>query len=279
MMKDIRLSAQHTAMITFLTVIMLYTLSGTAFAADFDYTHYASLLRKYVHEDKIVKGFALNVVDYEGLYKETRDPSSDYNRFLEQLAHFDPESLRSKDKQIAFWINAYNIGAMKMVLDHYPVDSIRSRKINFLKNPWGIKILTIGDRAYSLGEIEHDILLKRFSALRAHFVIVCASLSCPELAKDVYTAGSLQAQLFRQAKKFMNDPKKGYSIDRDNKEVSVSRIFKFDKKNFGKGAELIIPFILPFIENKEDREFLERGTYNLEFLDYDWDLNSLKSVK
>lgn len=279
MMRDIRLSAQHIAIITILTAMMIFTLSGTAFASEFDYTTYASLLGKYVHEDKKVKGFTLNVVDYKGLYQEKRNPSSDYNRTLEQLAQFNPEVLSSKDHQIAFWINAYNIGAMKMILDHYPVDSIRSRKIQFLKNPWGIKTVTIGGRQYSLGEIEHEILLKRFSALKAHFVIVCASLSCPELAKDVYSAGSLQAQLSRQAAKFMNDPKKGYTIDRVNKKVSVSRIFKFDKKNFGKGVDVIIPFILPFIENKEDREFLEKGTYDLEFLDYDWDLNSLHSGK
>lgn len=273
MIKHIRLSAQHTVIITILTMIMMYPLSRAAFASEFDYTTYASLLKKYVQEDKKVKGFTLNVVDYEGLYQEKRNPSSDYNRTLEQLAQFNPEVLSSEDHQIAFWINAYNIGAMKMILDHYPVDSIRSRKIQFLKNPWGIKIVTIGGRQYSLGEIEHEILLKRFSALKAHFVIVCASLSCPELAKDVYTAGRLQAQLSRQAAKFMNDPKKGYAIDRVNKKVSLSRIFKFDKKNFGKGANVIIPFILPFIENKEDREFLEKGTYDLEFLDYDWDLN------
>lgn len=279
MMRNIRLSAQHIAIIMILTMIMLYPLSGAAFASEFDYTTYASLLKKYVQEDKKVMGFTLNVVDYEGLYQEKRNPSSDYNRTLEQLAQFNPEVLSSKDHQIAFWINAYNIGAMKMILDHYPVDSIRSRKIQFLKNPWGIKIVTIGGRQYSLGEIEHEILLKRFSALKTHFVIVCASLSCPELAKDVYSGGSLQAQLFRQATKFMNDPKKGYTIDRAKKKVYVSRIFKFDKKNFGKGAAVIIPFILPFIEKKEDREFLEKGTYDLEFLDYDWDLNSLKTEK
>ncbi|HAK61395.1 MAG TPA: hypothetical protein DCO77_13630 [Nitrospiraceae bacterium] len=277
MMRDIILSAQHTATTTFLAAMMIFTLSGTAFASEFDYTTYASLLKKYVQEDKKVKGFTLNVVDYEGLYQERRNSSSDYNRILEQLAQFNPETLSSKDHQIAFWINAYNIGAVKMILDHYPVDSIRSRKISFLKNPWGIKIVTIGGRQYSLGEIEHEILLKRFSALKAHFVIVCASLSCPELAKDVYTAGRLQAQLFRQAAKFMNDPKKGYAIDRAKKKVYVSRIFKFDKKNFGKGADVIIPFILPFVENKEDREFLEKGTYDLEFLDYEWGLNSLHS--
>ena len=179
---------------------------------------------------------------------------------------------------MAFWINVYNIGAMKMILDHHPTDSIRSRKINFWKNPWGIKIIIINGNAYSLGEIEHEILLKQYTAVQAHFAIVCASLSCPEITKDVYTAGTLEAQLVRQAKKFINDPKKGYSIDREGRTVHVSRIFKFDSKNFGNGAKVIVPFILPFIENNRDREYLEKETYDLEFLDYNWDVNSLQSV-
>ncbi|RME63785.1 MAG: DUF547 domain-containing protein, partial [Nitrospirae bacterium] len=165
---------------------------------------------------------------------------------------------------------------IKMILDHYPVDSIRSRSINFFKNPWGKEIINVGGRMYSLGEIEHGILLGKLREKRAHFAIVCASLTCPDLAKKVYTPEKLYEQLDRQARLFINNPRKGYRIDRKEKILYVSKIFKWDKKSFSRGKEDIIPFILPYIESPQDREFIKKGDFELDFLDYDWDLNIYK---
>lgn len=259
----------------FLTIVLPTKSYGTGF----EYEIYARLLDKYVHTGKIIKGIKLNVVDYEGFYKESQNPLSDYSKYLRHLSQFNPETLNTRDEQVAFWINAYNIGAIKIILDHYPVDSIKSFKLSLYRSPWGKKILNINDRLYSLDEIEHDILLGRFRERMAHFAVVCASLSCPDIAKQVYKGENLTAMLAEQARAFLSNPSKGVFIDRAKNIVYVSKIFKFDSRNFSRGAEDIIPFILPFIADQRDREYLENRTYKLDYPDYNWDLNTLKNAR
>jgi hypothetical protein len=258
--------------------MILLVFPCSASASDFDYEHYAQILNKYVHEGKTIKGIKLNVVDYEGLFKESQDPSSGYSKLLKQLSQFNPDSLKTRDDKIAFWINAYNIGAIKMIIDHYPTGSIRSRKISFLKNPWKITIVNIHGELYSLGQIEHEIILGKYRAKTAHFAIVCASLSCPDIIKEVYRGNTLSSQLERQARIFLNNKTKGIFIDRGKNTVYISKIFKWDAKNFPRGADDIVPFITPFIDNAQDRQYLQRKNYKLQFSDYNWDVNSLQSA-
>ncbi len=278
-MKHLKRKIYYCCIFSILSTIMIYGFPFHAFASIFEYELYARILDKYVHAGKTIKGIQLSVVDYENLYKEYQNPSSDYSKYLKQLSTFNTEDLPTRNEQIAFWINAYNIGAIKMILDYYPVDSIKSMKINFFKNPWKKEIVTINGRLYSLDEIEHTILLGKYKEKMAHFGIVCASLSCPELAKEVYNGENVMVLLERQRKIFINNPKKGYRIDREKNTLYVSKIFKYDKKNFGRGVEDIIPFILPLVENEEDRNYLKGKNYELDFFYYDWDLNTLKSVK
>ena len=108
-------------------------------AAQFDYSLYQELLTKHVYSQRQIKDITLNVVDYPALYKERADPNSAYNRWLAQLSKFNPQQIPGRNNQIAFWINAYNIGAIKLILDHHPVDSIKNRKINWLGSPWYAK--------------------------------------------------------------------------------------------------------------------------------------------
>ena len=266
-------------------LILISTLSLFIFlpaqlsALEFNYHLYTKILEKNVYEEKTIKGMRVNVVDYKSLFKESQKSDSDYSKYLKQLSLFNPDTLTTKADKIAFWVNAYNIGAIKMILDHYPVDSIRSMKINFLKNPWDKKILNINGRLYRLGEIEHDILLGKYKEKQAHFGMVCASVSCPDISKEVYKGKTLKTQLEKQAKELFKNSAKGLYIERNRNKVFVSKIFKFDSKNFSQGVNDIIPFILPFIENKKDKEYLEQKKYKLTFFDYDWDLNSLTNVK
>ncbi|UCG79400.1 MAG: DUF547 domain-containing protein [Nitrospirota bacterium] len=260
-----------------LFILIILLIIATAFPAfgntSFDFTEYESLLEKYVKTDVPIKGFTITAIDYGSLYGETKGSTSDYSVQLHKLSNFDPATINGRSDIIAFWINVYNIGAIKMILDHYPVDSIRSSKIHLFKNPWNKKVINVGGREYSLGEIEHDILLGELKELMAHYGIVCASLSCPEISPDVYTGGKLQEQLARQARIFLSDPKKGLQIDRVKNIVHVSSIYKYDKTNFKRNKDIIIPFILPNVENGEDREYLQNAQYTLEFLDYNWELN------
>ncbi len=248
------------------------------FASQFETTLYQQFLDTYLVPGQHIGQFKINAVKYEELYKSKQDPKSLYNNLLNQLASFDPTKLSKKEDAIAFWINTYNIGAIKMILDHYPVDSIRSRKINWLKQPWKIDIITINGSQFNLNEIEHEILLGHFGEPLIHFGVVCASLSCPDLAPLAFKGDTLYAQLQKQATLFLSDPEKGLRVDKAQKKALFSMIFKFDKKTFPAGAKDALPFILPYIE-QEKKAFLEGGGYDIEYLDYNWELNTTKSIR
>lgn len=248
-------------------------------AATFDYSTYKQFLAKYAVPGKKIGDIELNVVDYDAIQRDREKTNSLYEKILEQLANFDPKTLQNRGEEIAFWINAYNIGAIKMIMDHYPVDSIRSRKINWLRNPWNIKIVTIGKETYSLGQMEHQILIGKYKEPLIHFAIVCASLSCPDLSPKVYEGTRLKEQLERQARQFFQNSKKGLWIRREKGEVFFSQIFKFDKKTFPNGAKDAIALITQFIENEGDRQYLRSGNYSFEYLEYNWDLNTLKNAQ
>ncbi len=255
-----------------LITCLFLALACPALGDDFNYDLLQNLLDQHLRPDQEARGFHLALLDYRAISKENSLPDSNYQQLLAQFSAFDPTRLSSRDEKLAFWINAYNLGAIKMVIDHFPVNSIRSRKINFLKNPWNKKVLAIGSKSYSLGQIEHDILLDELAEPMAHFAIVCASFSCPDLSPTVYVAENLKEQLDRQASLFINDPRKGLNFDRENKKIYFSQIFKFDKKTFPDGARSALHLIAPFLA-RQDRIYLLSESYKIKYLEYDWELN------
>ena len=248
-----------------------------ASGADFSYGTYEELLKRHVKTGVTINGIRLNAVDYTALIQETQRADSTYRRLLKDLSAFDPGSLKSREEKIAFWINIYNIGAIKTITDHYPVDSIRSKRINWLGQPWSRKVLTVGGKEYSLAEIENDILLDGFKELRIHFGINCASVSCVNLLPTPYRAATLYSQLEQQGRAFLADRKKGLQIDRTGKVVYLSQVFKFDRKHFDALGGGALTFIKPYLPSA-DRAVIDAGGYTVEYLDYDWKANDTKNV-
>jgi hypothetical protein len=252
--------------------------SASARSADFDYSQYEMLLTRYVKPDVTIDGIKVNGVDYSVLAQDASKPDSPYTLLLKKLAAFDPATLESKEERMAFWINVYNIAAIKTIVNHYPVDSIRSRKINWLGLPWGRKAITVGGQEYSLEEIEVGKLVEGFQDLRVHFGINCASVSCVDLRGEPYRAEGLYKQLDEQGRRFLANQKKGMRIDQKEHTVYLSQVFKFDKKHFESYGGGAVKFILPYV-SEVDQEYLRTGTYDVEYLEYDWNVNDLKNAK
>jgi hypothetical protein len=266
---------ERTLTSAFLVLAML--LPAAASGAEFPFGHYESLLNQHVKTGVTINGTRLNAVDYAALSRDAKHPDSDYSLLLKSLAAFDTAVLKSREEKIAFWVNVYNVGAIKTVIDHYPVDSIRSKKINWLGQPWGRKVLAVGGKNYSLAEIENDILLDGFKELRIHFGINCASVSCVDLLPVPYRAATLFSQLDEQGRKLLADRKRGMQIQRGNGIVLLSQIFKFDKKHFDALGGGALAFVKPYLV-AEDRSAIASGGMKLDYLDYDWNVNDIKNA-
>jgi hypothetical protein len=238
-----------------------------ASAADpFDELLYAGLLSRHT---EAVADTAGTRVDYRGLRA-----SSDWKRLVGNLARARPEDLRSRDERLAFWINAYNVLAIDVVLQHYPVESIKDAG-GFLTPVWKIDAGKVGGRTVTLHEIEHEIL-RPMGEPRIHAAIVCASTSCPSLAREPFTAARLDAQLDAALGVFLADPRKGLAVDRQAGEVRLSKIFDWFEEDFEDrgGVLAVVAAHAP----EGDRSWLAGpGRYaRVSYFEYDWQLNELE---
>ncbi len=243
---------------------VLGTAPAPARAADaVDPALYAELLRDYTRESGDVAGTR---VDYKGLAR-----SSGWRKLLHQLGRSRPDQLSGRDETLAFWINAYNILAIQMVIANYPVESIRDIG-SFLRPVWDRDAGRIGGRDVTLGEIEHEIL-RKLDEPRIHVAIVCASTSCPSLAREPFTAEGLDAQLDAATRRFVADPAKGSKIDREAKRVTLSKIFDWFEEDFEDGGGTVA-FVAAHLDG-DDRRWLEanRDGVRVRHFDYDWTLN------
>ena len=201
---------------------------------------YGRLLERHVAPGT-VSGIDLNLVDYEAL---ATDP--DYEEALAHLATDRPEALATSQERFAFWANAYNLLAIKTIVDHRPIASIKDGG-NFLFPIWEKKVGTVAGKEYSLDEIEHGILREEFTDPRVHFAVVCASLSCPDLRAEPYEGARLDAQLDDQAARFLANRAKGLEPDQGGESAQVSSIFEWFGDDFAQSGG-----VARFIRDKAD---------------------------
>ncbi|WP_447968447.1 DUF547 domain-containing protein [Nitrospira sp. M1] len=246
-----------------ISVCVILVVFATQPAWAFDFSTWDSLLKKYVKETTI-DGVNLHGVYYQKL---AQDPA--YRNLVNDLETASLSDLRTTQDKLAFWINVYNIMAVKMVLDHYPVESIKDAG-SFFQAVWKKDVGTVGGKTRTLNEIEHEIL-RKLSEPRIHVAIVCASVSCPDLRTEAYRVKDLNAQLDDQLQKFLANKDKGLRVNRAKNQVYLSSIFKWFKEDFdSKGG--VIAFITP-IAPDDMQATLKNGKLRISYLDYNWDLN------
>lgn len=214
-------------------------------------------------------GAAPHFVDYAGLKASPRDRAV-LDAYIESLEAVDPAAL-SRDEQFAFWVNLYNALTVQVVVEHYPVASIRDISISpglFARGPWGRKLVRVAGRDLSLDDIEHGILRPDFGDPRVHYAVNCASWSCPDLAAEPYEAATLDAMLDAAARRYINSPR---GVDIRNGRLTVSSIFSWYKKDFG-GNEAGVLAELRQYAGPELAATLA-GATRVSSYDYDWSLN------
>jgi len=218
-----------------------------------DHTLYGNLLQKYVKD---------GVVDYRGLKTE----EGTLDQYLDLLDQTNPDAL-SRNEQLALYVNAYNAYTLKLILDNHPVASIKDIG-GWLKGPWKIRFCRIGGKAFTLDEIEHEIIRPRFKDPRVHFAVNCASKSCPPLISEPYQGSTLDEQLDANTRDFLNDPEENRLED---DTLYVSKIFKWFREDFGGD---VVGFFLEHARDEfKDRLSESRNQINIRYLDYDWHLN------
>ncbi len=177
----------------------------------------------------------------------------------------------SRVEQRAYWINLYNALTVDVVLEHYPVDSIRDISISpglFSVGPWGKKLIRVDGEELSLDDIEHRILRPIWKDPRIHYAVNCAALGCPELMGVAFTAANTEELLDRGAKNYINSEHGAY-VDSDAR-LFASSLYDWYQQDFG-GDETGVIEHLRLYAGPELARKLEGITEVYDF-DYDWTL-------
>jgi len=225
-------------------------------------------------------------VDYEGL--KGSDAFQEYKTATKGLVSLGPGRLTTREARLAFWINLYNALVVHAVLELDIKESVKEVRSFFQRLCYNV-----GGYTFSLDDMEHGILRgnkrkhllarrpfpegdprKGFALKKAdpriHFALVCGSNSCPPI--EVYEEGEIDEQLDLVSAAFVNSEE--VTIEKDEKTLRISRIFKWYKGDFG-GTEGLLSFLIKHRFAPEDKEFLQKAGRGLRIVynDYDWSLN------
>jgi len=197
-------------------------------------------------------------VDYQSL----KNNETLLDNYLAYIQNNEPTKEWSSNKKKAFWINTYNAYTIKIILNNYPLKSIRDIKIDG-KTAWKIPFVKVGQKRYTLDQIEHEILRKKFNDPRIHVGINCASVSCPRLWNFAFTEDNIASSLDNLMKVFINDTTRN-KISKNN--VALSEIFNWFSKDFIKNGTII-----NYLNTYAAIKISEKAS--IKYLTYDWSLN------
>jgi hypothetical protein len=239
---------RHSIMRTLLSIgILSLTLSSITAGgtATLDHAQWDAALKRNVSSS--------GLVNYTGFKFD-----ADFREYLLTLEGTHPDNSWSKNEKMAYWINAYNAFTVKLIVDNLPLSSIKD-----IDGPWDKEFIQIEGNSYSLNDIEHKILRPVYKDPRIHFAVNCASGGCPPLLNGAFKASSLNAQLEKVTRAFVNNKAHNQISEGNGKLSEIFNWFNDDFKS--KGG--VVAFINSYSTVK-----MNDGA-SLSYYDYDWSLN------
>ena len=242
-----------------------WTAHQSASAATIDHAAWDALLKKYL----VPAEQGLNRFRYGGVSPADKKALADY---LDRLQALRIDAY-NRAEQRAYWINLYNALTVKVVLDRYPVTSIREIKLGgvFSGGPWGKKLLRVEDEDLSLDDIEHRILRPLWKDPRMHYAVHCASVGCPNLSTTAYSAVNFDELAEAGARAYVNSSR-GARIE--NGALEISSIYSWFKVDFGGSDAGVIAHLRRYAEPALAAR-LESIT-RIGGDSYDWSLNDAR---
>ncbi len=225
-----------------------------------DHGVWGAFLQRYVVSDEE----GLNRVAYG---KVTAEDRASLEAYIASLEAIDPTRLGG-DEAFAYWVNLYNAVTVKIVLDHYPIASIRDIRTGFRAGPWKRDVVRVNGRDLSLDDIEHGILRQYWNEPRVHYAVNCASIGCPNLAKRPYSGSTLDMDLDKAASAYINSPR-GVSLKRGR--LKVSSLYRWFRSDFGRKERDVVDHLRHYAA--PELQMALAGKTDIDSYEYDWRLN------
>jgi hypothetical protein len=260
-------------------LFLLIPTPGHAEPFDHEHATWNLLVKNNVHWDL---NRTASQVNYSG-FQNTHDFLQRYLSSLSSvtLAEFDTFS---REQQLAFLINAYNAFTVELILTEYPDVSSIKELGSFFSSPWKKKFFNLLGESQNLDGFEHDLIRGsgRYNEPLIHFAVNCASVGCPALLDEAFVADKLDQQLLESTERFLHDRSRN-RFDVKTGTLEVSSIFDWYEVDFTqgwRGYDSLDDFFRThadwIADDAKSVQALREGELQMEFLDYDWNLNSLK---
>ena len=233
-----------------LTLLLSLTFNSTAGSPRANHKLWTEFLQRHVSSSGHVNYKTMlkdknNLIDYV-IELKTHTPGTDW----------------SNDEKLAYYINLYNVYTIQFILTKYPVTS--PKKIKYSSSDiWHLKLVKFGKKTITLTQLENDII-RAFGDPRIHFAINCGAKSCPPLLNRAYEAATLNTDLTKVTKAFLNNNKSNIIKP---KKLQLSKIFEWYAVDFKTKETTLIDFINKYT----DIEVSPKA--KIEYLPYNWDLN------
>ncbi len=211
-------------------------------------------------------------VDYAG-FKEDQDKLAAYIRKVGNA----PYDELPRDEKLALLINAYNAFTIQLILDYWDDGELESIRSIPDSKRWKHERWQVGDKRWSLDQIEHENIRIHFIEPRIHWAVNCAAASCPPLRNEAYTADRLDEQLKEQAH-YVHDHPRWFRFDREEGVVSLTRLYLWYRADYEQVADSMLAYAAQYAPDM--RQALEAGEGpRIEWLDYSWKLNTQENMK
>lgn len=259
--------------------LVLLLSASTALAFDHSHAAWAALLQKHV---VFVEEGNASRLRYAGMLAERKSLQT----YLESLSAVTETEYRgwTKAQRLAYLINAYNAFTVELILSKYPDLASIKNLGSLFQSPWKRKFFRLLGNERSLDDIEHGLVRApgAFDEPRIHAALVCASIGCPMLRNEAYTAEQLEAQLEDGMRRFLSDRSRN-RFDAAGGTLRVSRLFDWYGRDFEAGhagfsslAATFAKYAERLADTREARARIRSGDYRLVFLEYDWKLNDAR---
>ena len=223
--------------------------------AEFDHSAFDALIKAHVDGD--------GWVDYAGFQRD----QAKLDAYIETIKTAEIDEL-GRDDRLAFLINSYNAFTIKLITEHYPIDSIKDIPEG---DRWDGVRWNLAGTVVSLNQIEHEYVRPNFKEPRIHFSLVCGAIGCPPLRNEAFDGETLEEQLASQST-YVHNHATWFQYDEARNVVSLTKLYKW----YGDDFVQVSGSIFDFIREHSDKL---AGVENpqIAWLDYDWNLNDVSN--
>jgi hypothetical protein len=261
---------KSSAFLLGLTFFSSVLFSDVVFAFDHSHGEWSKILKEHV---KVTDEGRITRLNYAALKKSPRALEA-YTKGLSKVSEAEFAAFSFSERK-AFLVNAYNAFIVKLVVDNYPLKSIKSIGIPFV-GPWKSSFIPLLGKNLSPDDVEHGLLRKKYPDPRIHVAVNCASVSCPALRPEAFVAAKLDEQLEEQARLFYSNPREAAFFPA-TRELKLNSILKWFKEDFvSPGDSSPVTYVakyLPSLAQELASGRVRAADVNVRFQDYDWGLN------